>query len=181
VLFCPCLVLLCSVIVFYFFCVEIDCIIIRVFICLFIATLTMTREITSGHQGLPQMVHGPNYISGLDRNKGNSNRRVPQTQRSRSRSPLNSKRAHTLSESSSDSLNMNRIRSFPISLTRPTIHNFLLTNYDSKFQNQEHVFMQITKFGSRSLITQIITSRNGYILKCTDPNLMLVIRDKCSY
>jgi len=59
-------------------------------------------------------------------------------------------------------------------------HSFLLTKFDSKFQNTKLLFLQFLKYVPRDIIIRIIPTRTGIIVKSTEPNLAKKIRDKYS-
>lgn len=59
-------------------------------------------------------------------------------------------------------------------------NSFLLIKFDPKFQNPELLFLQFLKYVSRDIIIRIIPTRNGIIVKSTEPNLPKKIRDKIS-
>jgi len=63
----------------------------------------------------------------------------------------------------------------------PTIHSFLLTNFDSKFQTPKRLLQQLLKYVPREKISQIVPTRNGIIIKSPDEHLASTIRNKHSY
>ena len=62
-----------------------------------------------------------------------------------------------------------------------TMHSFLLSNFESKFQNPKLLLHQFLKYVPRQSISQLIPTRNGIIVKSPDPNLATTIRNKFSF
>jgi len=55
------------------------------------------------------------------------------------------------------------------------MYSFLLSNFDSKFQNLKHLLNRFLKYEPRPSISQLIPTRNGIIVKSPDPNLATTI------
>jgi hypothetical protein len=63
----------------------------------------------------------------------------------------------------------------------PTVYNFLLTKYDSKFRTPKQVTQQLLKYLPRSTLSNVVFTRNGIILKSTDPDFAINVRNKVTY
>ena len=63
----------------------------------------------------------------------------------------------------------------------PARYSYLLTNFDTKFQNPKQLLLQFTKYVCRSDISQIIYTKNGAIIKSPDNNLATKIRNRHSF
>lgn len=61
------------------------------------------------------------------------------------------------------------------------LHNFILTNYDTKLQHPKHVYQQIIKYVPDADLQQIIPTRNGYIIKSFNSNFQQHLRDKTGF
>jgi len=163
--------------------------IILVTVLLTFAGTNMSDHQQQHHQGhhLPQTVPGPPPYSTLVSRK---QQKMETATRSRSRSPhTNSsghqspplKKTHTISGSESDGehhMDINDRTEFP-ELTKP--FSFILTHYDSKYENPKLLLQQLTKYVSRNIIVRIIPTRNGMIIHTTDANLASKIRNKHSF
>lgn len=163
----------------------------------------MTDQIHHGqHQHLPQIVPGPPPYSSLDKiaksrqarstekasqSTSSDRRQETPSHRSRSRSPLSSsnnpsKKHHTLSESDSDQdIHIDDPEQHSYITDRQQEFTFLLTNYDSKYQNIKQIFQQFLKYVPRSNITELKPTKNGIIIKSPDRNFALSIRNKHSF
>jgi len=65
-------------------------------------------------------------------------------------------------------------------LSNAQLHSFLLTNFDSKFQTPNQLLHPLVKYIPRNNISEIVPTRNGIIIKCSDSNLASTIRNKYS-
>jgi len=136
---------------------------------------------------LPPTVPGPPQYSTLGKATDHPKcfqEKSPVRSRSRSPHPGNqnsppAKKSHTISESESDhehAMDINSTEGFP-----DLEHSFLLTNFDEKFRNTKLLLQQITKYLPREIITRIIPTRNGIIIKSQDQNLASKIRNRHSF
>lgn len=89
------------------------------------------------HTGLPQVIVGPHQTSEIEKQK--IERRF---HRSRSRASVQSKQHHNLSKSSNDSTTFYmELRNVNQNETnRPQIYNFILSDYDSKYENTNYFY-----------------------------------------
>jgi len=83
--------------------------------------------------------------------------------------------------STSDTANNDGPQRLQTASSIATVHSFILTNYDVKYQNTKLLLQQIAKYMHRDIITRIIPSRNSIILQTHDANFATTIRNKFSY
>ena len=150
------------------------------------------------HRNLPQTVPGPPPYSTLGRtHKQQRSLEDISYNRSRSRSPATrserattgsppTKKSHTVSGSESDNdrtMDFTNHQDFPelTAARKPPSYSFLLTNFDTKYQNTKILLQQFIKYVNRDTIIRLIPTRNGIIVQSTDSNLANKIRDKHSF
>ena len=149
---------------------------------------------TGKHHGLPSLVSRPDGTS-VKPGKRRESRSLTRHDaiRNRSRSPLcnqerlspPSKKPHVTPAAGPSHLiapaDPVETTPSPLRNNQPAIHSFLLTNFDPKYQQPKLLLLQIAKYQPRTVISQIIPTRNGVIIKTPNPDLATSIRNKHSF